>query len=402
MNQPRKFRIFVGLFLVILAVCAGCDLGSQLPQKPPLTLPGITTAPPVTTQRPTVAPTLPPTTHSTLPTTVPTVPTTIPSVPTVPPAPPTELPTFPTEPPTEPTEPPTEPTEPPTEPTEPPTEPTEPPTEPTDPPKPPSPPADLTLSAQNAFVFDMDSDEFLCVLGDLDQVVEPASITKLFSAYVGLLYLSPDMVLTAGDEVNWIDPESSRAYIYKGNRLTVEQCIQGMIIPSGNDAAYVLAVNAGRVIAGNPNLSRRDAYDAFVAEMNRQAQAMGMTGTHFVNPDGMNEANHYTTLRDLLTMARLALDTPLILEAAQTQTLQAVFISGHRVTWTNSNQLLDSTSQFYSPAAIGLKTGSTSTAGKCLLSAFRRNGRVLLVCVMGCPTNADRYEDTLALYKAFR
>ena len=74
-----------------------------------------------------------------------------------------------------------------------------------------------------------------------------------------------------------------------------------------------------------------------------------------------------------------------------------------QTTMHNTNRTLHpGLTEFYRPEAVGLKTGSTSTAGKCLLSAFRRNGRVLLVCVMGCATNAARYEDTLALYQAFR
>jgi D-alanyl-D-alanine carboxypeptidase (penicillin-binding protein 5/6) len=206
--------------------------------------------------------------------------------------------------------------------------------------------------------------------------------------------------MTAGEEVSWIDPDSSRAYIYKGHKVSVEMCVQGMIIPSGNDAAYVLAVNAGRVISGDANISARGAYDAFVAEMNRQAQELGLTGTHFVNPDGMNEKNHYTTMRDLVTIAKLALDNTIIAEAAAIQKMTAIFPSGHFAEWTNSNVLLDKNSSYYCANAIGLKTGSTSTAGKCLISAFQRDGKVYLICVMGCSTNNSRYDDTLALYKA--
>ena len=238
--------------------------------------------------------------------------------------------------------------------------------------------------------------------GALEQAVEPASITKLFSAYIGLQFLPEDLLLTAGEEVNWIDPNSSRAYIYKGHQLTVKMCIQGMIIPSGNDAAYVLAVNAGKAISGDPDISAKEAFDVFVAEMNRQAQQFGMINTHFVNPDGMSADGHYTCMHDLLIMAKLALNTPLILEAAQTQRMRAIFPSGHYAEWVNSNLLLDPNSTYYCADAIGLKTGSTSTAGKCLLSAFLHEDRILIVCVMGCPKNVTRYQDTLTLYETFR
>lgn len=273
---------------------------------------------------------------------------------------------------------------------------TEPVTEPT------LPPVEITLSARNAFVYDLLAEEFLFLLGDPDAPVEPASITKLFTAYVGLQYFDLDAELTVGEEVAWIDPYSSKANLEQGQRLTMEMCIQAMIIPSGNDAAYVLAVNGGRAIAGDPALPAKAAYDLFVAEMNAQAAAMGMTGTHFVNPDGMNDENHYTTLRDMLLMAKLAMETPVIAQAAATPSMDVTLLSGQTLTWKNSNLLLhEEESEFYRAEAIGLKTGSTSSAGKCLISAFQKEDRLLLICVMGCPESDDRYIDTLALYDLF-
>lgn len=266
---------------------------------------------------------------------------------------------------------------------------------------PTQPPVEIVLSAQNAFVYDLSAEEYLYIFNDLDTPVEPASITKLFSAYVGLQYLPLDAVLTVGQEVEWIDPYSSRADLEPGFQLTMEMCVQAMIIPSGNDAAYTLAVNAGRVISGDKTLSARDAYDVFVSEMNAQAQALGMTGTNFVNPDGMNEDGHYTTMGDMLLMAKLAMETPVIAAAAETVSLEVKLTSGQKLSWENSNLLLHEESEFYCPEAIGLKTGSTSSAGKCLISAFRKGNRILVICVLGCPDNDDRYIDTLALYDLF-
>lgn len=293
----------------------------------------------------------------------------------------------------------TQPTQPAPEPTEGPVQPPiAPPTRPTQ----PEEPVYLELSAQNAFVYDFSQERFLYIHGDPDGYVEPASITKLFSAYVGLQYLRADAVLTVGEEVDWIAYGSSRASLRKGYRLTAQMCVQAMIIPSGNDAAYVLAVNGGRAIAQDPQLPAREAYTVFVAEMNRQAQALGMTGTVFVNPDGMNESGHHTTMRDLVEMARIALETPLILDAAQTPALTVELASGQTLDWHNSNQLVNPEHPaFYCLQAIGLKTGSTSSAGKCLLSAFRLEDRILVICAMGCPENEDRYIDVLKMLEAF-
>lgn len=235
----------------------------------------------------------------------------------------------------------------------------------------------------------------------MDQQIAPASITKLFTAYVALLYLPTDQVLTAGREVRLVDIHSSFAYVKEGDQLTVEQCVQGMIIPSGNDASYVLAVNAGRAIANDATLSIADACTVFMDEVNRQAKLLGLNNTHFVNPDGNHAEDHYTSLRDLLRIAQLSLATPVIRQAAQIQKMQATFLNDRQEDWDNSNLLLDPTSQYYLADAIGLKTGSTNAAGKCLLSAFERDGNVYIVCVMGCSTSGKRYADTLALYNAF-
>lgn len=258
------------------------------------------------------------------------------------------------------------------------------------------------LSARQAFVYDLTAHKLLYVSGWLDAPVEPASITKLFTAYVALQYVPAETVLTVGEEVTWIDPGSSRANLEQGNRLTVAMCIQAMMIPSGNDAAYTLAVNIGRVIAGNPILPAREAYTAFVAEMNRMAWDLGMQGSTFVNPDGNNASGHRTTMGDLLLIAKLAMEIPLIRQAGATAELEVTLLSGQTLRWRNSNLLLHrETSPFYCADAIGLKTGSTATAGKCLISAFEQGDRILLICVMGCPTNEDRYIDTLALYDLF-
>lgn len=373
MKQKKILLIIIVTMLMVASACLGSYLALTLPTgTPDQPLPQLTTG-----ARPTTGSVTAPTTGSTtLPgsiTTGPTLPpvTTFPPVTTLPPVTTQPLPT------------------------------TQPTTVPPETTQPPQPPLNVELNAKNAFAYDLNAENFLQITGDLDAQVEPASITKLFTAYVALQYLQEDTVITAGEEVSWIDPGSSRAFISRGHKLTVKMLVQGMIIPSGNDAAYIIAVAAGRAIAEDANLDARTALDTFLAEINRQAQLLGLTGTHFVNPDGMNAEEHYTTLRDLLTIAKLALETPVILDAAQTQTMRAVFASGQWVQWTNSNLLLDPENEdFYCEDAFGLKTGSTSSAGKCLLSAFRREDRVIIICVMGCTKDANRYQDTLALYHA--
>ena len=310
---------------------------------------------------------------------------------------------------TEPTEETTEPTEPVTEP---PTEPTTlPPTEPpTAPPvetttKPPviedQPPLVSGISANHGFVYNATTDTYLYTFGDQQERIKMASITKLFSAWVALQHMDPEAVITAGEEVKWIDPQSSRAWIYQGQKVNVTTCVQGMIIPSGNDAAYILAVATGRVLLGNPDAPARDAFDAFIAEMNAQAEQQGLTGTHFANPDGIDEPEHYTTATDVLKIAKLAMTNPIISRAAATASMTAYYVSGETVTWNNSNHLLHSNSAYYCPNTIGLKTGHTQGAGWCLVSAFDEDGTTLIIGVFGSDTIELRNADTVKLYKEF-
>lgn len=268
-------------------------------------------------------------------------------------------------------------------------------------PVPTLPEPDFALTATHVFVYDTADDRLLFSKGALPERIPPASLTKLFSAYVALQYLDPETVITAGEEVGWIDPESSMAFIYSGQQVSVDTCVEGMIVQSGNDAAYILAVAAGRAIVSDPQLSATAALGIFVGKMNELALQLGLENTHFVNPDGIDTAGHYTSLSDLITISRLALENPVIRQHAATATDAVTYASGETVDWKNTNELLHPESEFYCEGACGLKTGSTTGAGKCLISAFRQAEGYLIIGVLGCPEEDDRYIDTLKLYRYY-
>lgn len=258
-------------------------------------------------------------------------------------------------------------------------------------------PRDRELFAQQYFVYDCKEDTFLISSGQESTKVYPASITKLFTAYVAMQYLEPTANITAGSALDLVVYGSSVANIKAGDVLTAEQLVEAMLLPSGNDAAYILACEAGRLIRGNANLSARDAANAFVAEMNTQAAALGMTGTHFVNPDGIHDANHYSTFGDLAILGKLSLENATIMKYASTAK-DKVLLHGQTVEWKNTNKLIDRTNSYYCPYALGLKTGQTPDAGSCLLSAFRYEETELIIGVFGCPLEEDRFDDTLQLF----
>ena len=173
-------------------------------------------------------------------------------------------------------------------------------------------PADRELTAQQAFVYDCQTGEFTYLLGQKSDRVYPASITKLFTAYVALQFLEPEQLIEAGGVLDLVGAGSSVAEIEKGNVLSVEMLVEAMLLPSGNDAAYILADAAGKAIREDDTLSASGAVAAFLKEMNGQARALGMSGTQFTNPDGYHSPDHYTTFADLAILSKKVLENSTI------------------------------------------------------------------------------------------
>ena len=260
-------------------------------------------------------------------------------------------------------------------------------------------PADRILTAKQYFVYSCETGQFLTIAEAKDTKIYPASVTKLFTAYVALQYLKPAQVITAGDVLNKVAAGSSVAEIKKGDTVTVEQLVAGMLLPSGNDAAYVLAAAAGKMMYGDKanEISTDTAVKRFVEEMNAQAKLLGMVGTNFANPDGIHSDSHYTTYADLAIMGTLALEDPVIRKYAMVSKMEVTMESGVK-SWKNTNALIDPASDYYCPYATGLKTGQTPMAGSCLLTSFEYKGQTYIVGVFGCPTVDDRFPDTLQLF----
>ena len=205
-------------------------------------------------------------------------------------------------------------------------------------------PADRALTAQQYFVYDCETGEFVVnSCGDGERIY-PASITKLFTAYVACQFLPADRLITAGDALDLVFPGSSVAELEKGDQLTVGQLVEAMMLPSGNDAAYVLAVEAGREIGGS-SLPAQEAAGAFVTEMNRQAKALGMKDTHFANPDGIHQDSHYSSAHDLALMGALVLEDPLLMQYVGTANDTVSLTSGTKQ-WKNTNALIHPDSEY--------------------------------------------------------
>lgn len=230
-----------------------------------------------------------------------------------------------------------------------------------------------------AIVVDGDHDEVLYDFHAYEKMY-PASVTKIMTSLVVLDAvakgeLSLDTPITASAEAVRLPEGSSTAGIKAGEILTVEQLLYCDLIPSANEACNILAEAVG------------GSTEAFVARMNAKAAQLGMTGTHFTNPHGLHDEDHYTTAYDIYLMAKAAMeyDTFRTIVSTPTYTLPATNLSGER-TFYSTNALLSNwyvIGYTYSKA-IGIKTGYTEEAGRCLASAaVDEQGRTFYCVVLG-------------------
>ena len=258
------------------------------------------------------------------------------------------------------------------------------------------------LSARQILVYDSTNDQLLYTKAPEGGKLYPASVTKLFTCYVALQILDPSKVITAGNELNLVADDSSKAYIYRNQQVTVKMLVGGMMMPSGNDAAMIMAAAAGRKLAGDSRLPAEEAVRTFVAEMNRQAKELGFEKTHFSNPDGYHVGSHYTCLNDMIRMAELALGNDIIRRYMGYYGLNLTYVSGQSNTWVNTNQLLNKNGEFYCEDAIGMKTGHTGQAGHCLMSAFEIGDKTVVIGVFGCKDKNARFSDSIVLRNIYK
>jgi D-alanyl-D-alanine carboxypeptidase (penicillin-binding protein 5/6) len=213
------------------------------------------------------------------------------------------------------------------------------------------------------------------------------SATKILTALLAIENFDPDETVTVGDEITLILPNSSTAGLRVGEKIAVRDLLYGLMLPSGSDAAHTLAVHIARKISGEPALSSQDALAVFADLMNRRAQKAGAKDSHFVNPDGYQDENHYSTARDMAMIAREAMRKPLFREVVGTTShpipnRDAVDDSTEPSVWENTNALIYPDDPDHVAGATGIKTGYTSAAGHCLVSSASREGLNLVAAVL--------------------
>ncbi len=253
----------------------------------------------------------------------------------------------------------------------------------------------IKINAESAILLDSKTGKVL-YHKNATTAVYPASTTKLMTALVALELCDLDKEVTIGNEVNYIASDSSRAYLAEGERLTFQMLLEGMLVPSGNDAAYAVAACVGRVSLHNNKVDSKTAIKEFVRLMNEKTTELGLKNTCFKNPDGYDEEGQYTTAYDMGIIAIEALKNDTIRTITGKSNARNIFLSGEDVTWYSSNKLIVSGSGKYYKYAIGLKTGSSSLAGRCLVSAAEKDGSTYISVVMNSSI-AGRWDDSIAL-----
>ena len=234
------------------------------------------------------------------------------------------------------------------------------------------------IDAASYLIMDSDSGYHL-VEKNIDQRVEPASLTKMMTAYVvasqiagGHVAMTDEVVVS---EKAW-RMGGSRMFIEVGKKVSVEDLLKGVIIQSGNDASVALAEH----VSGTE--------EAFAELMNHYASELGMSGTHFMNSSGWPDEDHFTTARDLAILARAMIrDYP---DIYALHSIREFTYNG--IKQSNRNRLL-----WKDSSVDGIKTGRTKSAGYCLVASSVRDGIRLISVVMGTDGTQARTDATQAL-----
>ncbi len=239
----------------------------------------------------------------------------------------------------------------------------------------PKPPA---IDARALILIDHDSGRVLAE-ANADERMEPASLTKVMTGYIAFEALKEGR-LTLTEEIPVSEhawrSEGSRSFVQVGTRIPVDVLLKGMIVQSGNDATIALAERLG------------GTEDGFAQMMNAYAKKLGMTNTNFENSTGLPGANHYTTARDMATLARAVIrDYP---EYYQWYSLR-------EFVWNNIRQQNRNGLLARDPSVDGIKTGHTESAGYCLATSAKRDGMRLVSAVFGTKSMRAREDASAAL-----
>lgn len=228
----------------------------------------------------------------------------------------------------------------------------------------------VSTSATSAILVDVDSGRVLYE-HNADAKMLIASTTKIMTALVAIEEGDLSQTVKVSREAAYT--EGSSMYLKEGEELTLETLLYGLMLCSGNDAAVAIA----QAVSGS--------VEDFAERMNAKAAELGMTGSSFANPNGLDDEKHYSTARDMARLACAAVNNETLVRIASTK---SITIGGR--TMTNHNKLLS-----WVDGCIGLKTGYTQAAGRTLVSCAERNGQRLVAVTL---QDGNDWADHQSLY----
>lgn len=241
------------------------------------------------------------------------------------------------------------------------------------------------VTAPAAYVFDADLG-WTFYAKDADAELPMASCTKVMTLLLAVEHGSLTQMVTVGpDAAALVRPDSSFMGLSAGEKLTLKDLLYGLVLPSGNDAAVAIADAIGGSV---PH---------FVQMMNDRARQLGMTHTHYMNPHGLGEPNHYTSARDLAIVSGVAMHNPIIVQVTSVAHYSIPKTATHKAyNLETGNDLLAYARSPY-PGAIGVKPGYTGDAGYCQAFAAIRHGHLIVGVVLDEPSWQIRIVDMRAL-----
>lgn len=263
---------------------------------------------------------------------------------------------------------------------------------------------DFTLTSKAVYLENLDTGLVLYEK-NADQQMYPASLTKIMTAILVLENVKDLNQETAAYPM-WIQDmlygtNASLGGLIVGEKLTIRQLLTSALVQSGNESAMILAGYVGS--GGMADFMPRDI-TSFVEMMNDKAKALGCMGTHFTNPTGLHSDNHYSTARDMAIMAKYAMQNPVFASLVKNYAVQLGQTNKHSDLWQYStNKMLLTSSPYYYAPVVGIKTGSTDEAGRCVISQAEDNGYRYFCVVMGAPSTAaepfPNFIETRQLYR---
>ena len=239
-----------------------------------------------------------------------------------------------------------------------------------------------------AFLVDRDNGQVL-LAKDADSRRFPASTTKIMTALLVLEHAGLDDVVTVqADDFSQLSEDSMMSGIKADEQITVKDLLACLLLPSGNDAAYVLARHVG------------GTWQGFVDLMNQKAAELGCKDTHFANPCGLHDDDHYTTARDLCRIFEAALEEPTFCEIAGSATWELPATNQNPARELETTDfLIDPASDAYAGGLVTAgKTGYTLEGGKCLVASAQKDGRHLAAVTLGGANDAGYGEPTSNFY----